>query len=572
MLQTKYVSIDEFQEYFVDIDLRKELGNEENALGFLKRIEDRLERFINAEYNRNITREYPQFTDYQKENYKMALLEEAIYIFRNSDLFVDSGYDTERGEIIDYNKLEKISISRETIKALRICGIVDRNVYKRTLFTGTPVYSGGSGSPVETKWLLELIEKAGYRLDIALDEDNKLFATLYDKNDNLISTSSKIAIETSRVVVENVEFSNNKLIVTFTDNTSREIDLSDIYDSLDDLDERLSGVNTRLSTVESNYFNKNNVVDNTQTTDPNKALSANMGANLQDQINNLKARGRFLALWNATTGLAETVPSVNPYEYKTGDYFIVGVVGATNYKPSGSEYDKDVPSTAVETNVLNVDDVYYYDGTTWHLQVNTRIQTQFANIGGSPYDNTNLANALNSKTELFIADYNRTTGKAVYDAYTAGKIVKAYYGGRLCDLNEVNSSIQGIFKQFTFAGHYYDLVTHKYYQCVLTLHYIIEDDPTAYYWEYNIEEIYSAEQVNDLLDDKVDKENGKSLISDTEKQEIADNTSARHTHSNKAILDTLTDNQSALDTKFNNKQDKVYLSIVNGMLCITYNE
>ena len=119
---------------------------------------------------------------------------------------------------------------------------------------------------------------------------------------------------------------------------------------------------------------------------------------LQGQIDNLKARGRFLALWNCATGLAETNPPESPYEYKAGDYFIVGNISSgTNYKPTGSSYTTGVASTVVETAEVSVDDVYYYDGTTWRLQVNTQKTLSFVNIAGSPYDNTNLATALNAK-------------------------------------------------------------------------------------------------------------------------------------------------------------------------------
>ena len=144
------------------------------------------------------------------------------------------------------------------------------------------------------------------------------------------------------------------------------------------------------------------ITDNVTSTSTTSALSANMGKELQDQVDNLKARGRFLALWDCSTGLAETHPTVSPYEYKAGDYFIVGIVaqeGGTNYKPSGSSYTDNVPSTAIETGDVSVDDVYYYDGNVWHLQYNTRKEVAFANIAGDPYDNSNLASALNDKQD-----------------------------------------------------------------------------------------------------------------------------------------------------------------------------
>ena len=110
-----------------------------------------------------------------------------------------------------------------------------------------------------------------------------------------------------------------------------------------------------------------NVENSVTSTSTTKALSANMGKELQDQIQNLKQRGRYLSIWDCTTGLAKTEPTVNPYEYKAGDYFIVGTVGTTNYRPSGTSYDKTVPSTTVETGSPIVNDTYYYDGTSWTL-------------------------------------------------------------------------------------------------------------------------------------------------------------------------------------------------------------
>lgn len=80
--------------------------------------------------------------------------------------------------------------------------------------------------------------------------------------------------------------------------------------------------------------------------------------------------GRYLSGWNCATGLAMTNPQESPYEYTTGDYYIVGVVatgGASNYKPNGSSYTIGVASTTVETEVVNINDTYLYDGTNWTL-------------------------------------------------------------------------------------------------------------------------------------------------------------------------------------------------------------
>lgn len=80
--------------------------------------------------------------------------------------------------------------------------------------------------------------------------------------------------------------------------------------------------------------------------------------------------GRYLSGWNCATGLAVTNPQESPYEYTTGDYFIVKTVatgGAANYRPDGSSYVIGQASTTVETSVVSVGDTYLYDGTSWTL-------------------------------------------------------------------------------------------------------------------------------------------------------------------------------------------------------------
>ena len=124
MLQTKYITLDEFKEYF-GIDLTEAFKTVEYAKAFLKRIEDRLSTFVDANFNRNIDKLYPDFTDYQKEHYKLALLEQCIYIYRNGDISVDSGYDPEKGEIA---RPERYAIAPNCKQNLILCGIWNRCV------------------------------------------------------------------------------------------------------------------------------------------------------------------------------------------------------------------------------------------------------------------------------------------------------------------------------------------------------------------------------------------------------------------------------------------------------------
>lgn len=188
---------------------------------------------------------------------------------------------------------------------------------------------------------------------------------------------------------------------SITGNIENQTDLQDEFDTKQDVISDLSTIRSG-ATLGSTSLQPSDVLNSVESTATNKALSANMGKELQDQIDNLKARGRFLALWNCATGLAMSNPPTGSYTYATGDYFVVGVVASgsgTNYKPDGSTYTTGVASTTVETEQVDVDDVYYYDGNVWRLQVNTQKTTSFANIAGDPYDNTNLATALNAKQD-----------------------------------------------------------------------------------------------------------------------------------------------------------------------------
>lgn len=257
------------------------------------------------------------------------------------------------------------------------------------------------------------VSKVGNDATITItDEQGTTTATISDGKDATINgynavtivsgTGISVTTEGSEVVISNTQTSAEWGNITGT--LANQTDLNNALNSKQDV---ISDLNTIRSGAEAGAtaLQPSDILDSVESTATDKALSANMGKSLQDEIDNLKARGRFLALWNCSTGLAETNPPESPYVYKAGDYFIVGVVGSTNYKPNGSSYTTGVASTTVETAEVAVDDVYYYDGTNWRLQQNTQKTVNFSNIAGDPYDNTNLANALNSKQDT-ISDLN----------------------------------------------------------------------------------------------------------------------------------------------------------------------
>lgn len=132
-LNTRNITIDEFRSWS-GIDLESQLKGDDNpsnaAQSFIDRVTYRLESFIDAEFYRNIAKEYPNMEDYQKEHYKHALLEQVLYVFKMGDISVDSGYDPEKGAIASNADLDAKTISRNVRRELILAGVWNGNVRK----------------------------------------------------------------------------------------------------------------------------------------------------------------------------------------------------------------------------------------------------------------------------------------------------------------------------------------------------------------------------------------------------------------------------------------------------------
>ena len=130
-LQTRYITPDDFKTYF-GIDLGAQLRGNANpsdkATAFLMRIEDRMESYLNAHFFKKVTEEWPCFTDWQKQQYKLALLEQAIYVFRNGDISVDSGYEPDEGIKISRSSIKELSLAPNAINYLQLTGLWSRHI------------------------------------------------------------------------------------------------------------------------------------------------------------------------------------------------------------------------------------------------------------------------------------------------------------------------------------------------------------------------------------------------------------------------------------------------------------
>lgn len=279
-----------------------------------------------------------------------------------------------------------------------------------TLPTGEDAYVVNSGTP--THLVLDFGIPANRGPQGPQGEQGEPGQDGKDGKDAMINGHNAIALVPGTGIA--IEDDDGNIVISNTQTSAEWGNITGNLDNQYDLQQALAGKQPVISDLSeiragaekgATSLQPDDVINNTSSSDTDKPLSANMGKSLQDQIDNLSARGRFLALWNCATGLAQSNPPESPYTYKSGDYFIVGTVASgsgTNYRPNGPTYTTGVASTTVETAEVSVDDVYYYDGENWRLQVNTQKTLAFANIAGDPYDNANLASALNAKQDELV--------------------------------------------------------------------------------------------------------------------------------------------------------------------------
>ena len=121
-ITTKYINKDDFKNVF-NINLDEEIQNGDTPEAFIFRLETRVATFLDYAFHQNVDKMYPEFTDYQKFHYSMALLEQGLYILRNGDISVDSGYSYDNGEISSTNLIVMKSIAPNCMMHLNLCGL-----------------------------------------------------------------------------------------------------------------------------------------------------------------------------------------------------------------------------------------------------------------------------------------------------------------------------------------------------------------------------------------------------------------------------------------------------------------
>lgn len=143
IMEPQFVSPEDFLNYW-GIDLNETLKSESNdsnkANIFLKRVEDRLMSWIDANTFRVIpwdylkgpikasTKEREETIKKQREAWNLAILTQAMYIYKNSEIGLDSGYDPEKGIVATKDSLSAIEICQSAIDYIKVAGLYNHCV------------------------------------------------------------------------------------------------------------------------------------------------------------------------------------------------------------------------------------------------------------------------------------------------------------------------------------------------------------------------------------------------------------------------------------------------------------
>ena len=78
------------------------------VLNMLKRVERIVDNYISSDFYNNVAYRFQNFTNEQKEWYKLAIAEQALYMLKNGDLSLDSGYSKDKGSVATRNEINNI--------------------------------------------------------------------------------------------------------------------------------------------------------------------------------------------------------------------------------------------------------------------------------------------------------------------------------------------------------------------------------------------------------------------------------------------------------------------------------
>ena len=127
--EPKFISPSDFYNYW-GVDLNSALKSDNNvsnkANTFLKIVEDRLMSWIDSNSFRNTNWDEIWEYDHMLECFQKAILTQAMYVYRNSDIALDSGYDPDSGFVAKKQELQSIVICEAALNYLREGGLFNQ--------------------------------------------------------------------------------------------------------------------------------------------------------------------------------------------------------------------------------------------------------------------------------------------------------------------------------------------------------------------------------------------------------------------------------------------------------------
>lgn len=134
--EPKFVSVSDFFNYW-GIDLNAKLKGFDNLSNkgnlFLARVERNLLNYVDARTYRNYI--WENLEGKQLEGLQTAILEQAMYVYRNGDVSLDSGYDPTKGRVEDRNYLDTIAICEPALNALKNAGLYNQVMHHKRRYT-----------------------------------------------------------------------------------------------------------------------------------------------------------------------------------------------------------------------------------------------------------------------------------------------------------------------------------------------------------------------------------------------------------------------------------------------------
>lgn len=145
--QPKFVTVDDFKNYW-GLDLRNMLRNDDNesnqAERFLARVEDRLMNWIDNNTFRRLKYEELHYYPKRYEAWQKAILTQAMYMYKNGDLGIDSGYDAEKGVVVSRGELVQLEVCQAAIDYLSNAGLFNLVIKNRPrVLRGYPEFNFG---------------------------------------------------------------------------------------------------------------------------------------------------------------------------------------------------------------------------------------------------------------------------------------------------------------------------------------------------------------------------------------------------------------------------------------------